>query len=153
LDEAERRLRRVVDFLGDRKSFSNYRNSANIGLALVALARGETASARHMLESALMDPVHLYPYTHVHAILGLARIAHLQGDAGACAELLRQALRFAGRRSLLEEYVAAVAEIARLRPAGAPLKQLVASVLEYAQSIGLESAVQALHKALQEPIS
>ena len=153
LDEADRRLRRVVDFLGDRKSFSNYRNSANIGLGLVALARGETVLARPMLENALTDSVHLYPYTHVHAMLGLARIAHLEGNAGACAALLRQALRFAGRRSLLEEYVATVVEIARLRPAGAPLEQLVASVLDYTQSIGLESAVQTLQKALQEPVS
>jgi len=146
LDEAERRLRRVADFLGDLKTFSNYRTSANIGLGLVALARGDVTEARRLLRQALEDPV-LYPYTHVHALIGVARIAHLDGDITVRDDFLRQALRYAGRRSLLEEYIAIVRECVRLRPDGAPVADLVGSVLDYARSIGLESAVRMLEGA------
>lgn len=144
LNEAERRLRRVADFLSDRQSFSNYYNSANIGLGLVALARGDVEEARGMLRRALTDSVHLYPYTHVHALLGLARIADRDVDHSERDCLLRQALRFAGRRGLLEEYMAAVLEVAHCRPAGAPVADLIQSVLEYVQSIHLDAAVQLL---------
>ena len=137
LDEAERRLRRVADFLSERRSFRNYYNSANIGLGLVALEQGKVDEARSLLSEALVDPVHLYPYTHVHALLGLARIAHIDCDVAERDRLLRQALRFAGRRSLLEEYIAIVLEVARFRPAGAPVVELIASALTYVESIGL----------------
>ena len=148
LDEAERRLRRVADFLSDRRSFSNYYNSANIGLGLVALAHGRLEEARALLVEALTDSVHLYPYTHVHALLGLARIAHSEANNGERDRLLRQALRFAGRRSLLEEYMAAVLEVARCHPAGAPVADLLQSVLEYVQSINLDAAVQLLQSPM-----
>jgi tetratricopeptide (TPR) repeat protein len=148
LDEAERRLRRVADFLSNRRSFRNYYNSANVGLGLVALEQGEVETARSLLAEAMVDPVHLYPYTHVHALLGLSRIAHRDGDISGRDRLLRQALRFAGRRSLLEEYIAIVLEVARFRPAGAPYIELVASVLSYVESIGLDAAVRILNAAL-----
>ncbi len=148
LDEAERRLRRVADFLNDRRSFRNYFNSANIGLGLVALARDNREEARCLLTDALVDANHLYPYTHVHALLGLARIAQIDGQIAERDRLLRQALRFAGRRSLLEEYMAAVLAVARFRPQGAPIALLITSVLTYVQAIGLEAAVQLLQAAL-----
>jgi ATP/maltotriose-dependent transcriptional regulator MalT len=147
LDEAERRLRRVADFLNERRSFSNYYNSANIGLGLVALAHGNVEAARTLLSEALTDSVHLYPYTHVHALIGLARIAHHDGDSNERDRLLRQALRFAGRRSLLEEYMAAVLEVALYHPPGAPFADLIRSVMEYVQSINLDAAVQLLQGA------
>ena len=58
--------------------------------------------------------------------------------------LLRKALQFAGRRSLLEEYVAVVLELARTRPAAAPVEALLESVLAYARAIGLEATVRQL---------
>jgi tetratricopeptide (TPR) repeat protein len=148
LDEAERRLRRVADFLSDRRSFRNYYNSANIGLGLVALERGSVEEARGLLTEVLLDPVHLYPYTHVHALLGLARIAHVDANLAERDRLLRQALRFAGRRSLLEEYIAIVLEVARLRPSGAPAAELIASVLTYVEAIGLDAAIRVLRAAV-----
>jgi hypothetical protein len=148
LDEAERRLRRVVTFLDGRNAFHNYRHSANIGLGLVALARGQLDTAQVLLETASADLVNLYPYTHVRALLGLARIAHLRGEAAACAALLRRALRFAGRRSLLEEYIETVLEIVHVRPAGAPVETLIQSVLSYAESIGLDAPITVLRHAL-----
>lgn len=150
LDEAERRLRRVVTSLDGRNAFHNYRHSANIGLGLVALARGQLTQAQALLETAGADSVNLYPYTHIRALLGLARIAHLRGDAAACAQLLRRALRFAGRRSLLEEYIETVLEIVHIQPPGAPTAELIRSVLSYVESIGLDASITVLRHALAE---
>ena len=147
LDEAERRLRRVLDFLGARDSYRNYRNSASIGLGLVELARGDLRIARDLLQGALVDPVNLYPYMHVRALLGLARIARLEGDTAAADALLRQALYFSGRRSLLEEYIETVLEIAEQRPQGAPVDRLLDATLEYVRPIGLEAAIRRLEAA------
>ncbi|MBW7884553.1 MAG: AAA family ATPase [Caldilineaceae bacterium] len=144
LDEAERRLRRVADFLGARKTFRNYRQSADIGLGLVALARGNLDEAQKLLARALDDPFNLYPYTHAHGLLGLARIAHARDDVVNRDALLRQALRFAGKRSLLEEYIAIIGEVACVRPEGAPVPDLIDSVLAYVRAIQLETAVEML---------
>ncbi|MFN8440692.1 MAG: AAA family ATPase [Caldilineaceae bacterium] len=144
VEEAERRLRRVLDFLGERKTYATYRNSANIGLGLVLLARGEPEDAKALLQAALADSGNFYPYTHVRALLGLAEIAAQEGDLEECAKILRQALHFAGKRSLLEEYLSIVMAIARLQPTGAPLQELSASLLDYVRSIGLESAERLL---------
>jgi tetratricopeptide (TPR) repeat protein len=147
LDEAERRLRRVLDFLGARDSYRNYRHSAMIGLGLVELARGDLETARTLLQGALADPVNLYPYMHVRALLGLARLARLEGDAARADALLRQALRFSGRRSLLEEYMETLVEIVAQQPAGAPVEALLEGFLAYVRPIGLEAAVQRLEAA------
>ena len=144
LDEAERRFRRVVDLLDDRAFFRNYRNSADIGLGLVALARGKTDSARALLEGAQADVANIYPFTYVQALLGLARLAEVDNDVALRDMLLRKALRFAGERSLLEEYIAVLVVIAQAQPADAPLEELVASVLDYTRSIHLDSAVRTL---------
>jgi len=148
LDEAERRLRRVIDFLGARDSYRNYRNSANIGLGLVEIARGDLTQARQLLEGALLDPVNLYPYMHVRALLGLARIARLEGDPRRADALLRQALRYAGRRSLFEEYMETLLEMAVQRPASAPTETLLEAFLRYLRPINLEAATRRLEAAL-----
>lgn len=156
LDEAERRLRRVIDFLGTRDSYRNYRNSAHIGLGLVELERNHIETARGLLQGALGDPVNLYPYMHVRALLGLARISRIEGDPGAADGLLRKALRFAGRRSLLEEYIETALEIAAQRPSGAPIEALIQQMLTYVRPIGLEVAalrLEAALAALREPAS
>jgi tetratricopeptide (TPR) repeat protein len=150
LDEAERRLRRVLDFLGPRDTYRNYRNSAAIGLGLVELERGNRTVARDLLQGALADPVNLYPYMHVRALLGLARLARLEGNAARADDVLRQALRFSGRRSLLEEYIETVLEIAAQRPAGAPIDKLLGDILEYVRPIGLEAAIRRLQAAAGE---
>jgi DNA-binding SARP family transcriptional activator len=148
IDEAERRLLRVVNSLGDSRSYRNYRNSANIGMGLVALARGDRSTAHSLLEGALSDPVNLYPYMHVRAMLGLARIAHEEGDAETAASLLRQSLRFAGRRSLLEEYIETLLEIAYQEPEGAPAEQLIQNMIAYLRPIHLDVPLQRLEQAL-----
>ncbi|RIK38067.1 MAG: hypothetical protein DCC55_22355 [Chloroflexi bacterium] len=148
IDEAERRLQRALALLDQRPAFRNHRNSAEIGLGLVALYRGDDARAQRLLEEALADAVNLYPYTHVQALLGLARLAHLRQDADHAAALLRQALRFAGHRSLLEEYIDTLLVIAELQPAGAPIEQLLETTLRQVQAMGLDAAGAELSAAL-----
>lgn len=146
--EAERRLQRALALIDQRPAFRNHRNSAQIGLGLVALHRGDDAAAQRLLEEALADAVNLYPYTHVQALLGLARLAQRRQDAAGSAALLRQALRFAGRRSLLEEYIDTLLIIAELQPAGAPIEQLLEATLRQVQAMGLETAGIELSAAL-----
>mgnify|MGYP005842086269 FL=1 len=156
LDEAERRFRRVAEMPGNDGFFRAYRNSADIGLGLVALARGDIDAARQLLESAQADNTNFYPYTYVQALLGLARIADATDDIPRRDELLRHALHFAGQRSLLEEYILILVELAQMRPIGAPLDMLIDSALDYVQSIHLESGIATLttlRKAIEQTAS
>jgi DNA-binding SARP family transcriptional activator len=148
IDEAERRLQRALALIDQRPDFRNHRNSAQIGLGLVALHRGDLAAAQQLLETALADAVNLYPYTHVQAVLGLARLAHLRQEAEGAATLLRQALRFAGQRSLLEEYIDTLLLVAELQPAGAPIERLLETMLRQVQAMGLDGAGAELAAAL-----
>jgi DNA-binding SARP family transcriptional activator len=138
-DEAEGRLRRALALLDHRPAFRNHRNSTQIGLGLVALERGETAQAETLLQGALADAVNLYPYTHVQALLGLARLAHGRGDEAAMTNRLRQALHFAGRRSLVEEYVDTLALIVQLCPADDTIRDRVQSMWAELRRMGSES--------------
>lgn len=151
LDEAERRFRRVAEMPGNTAFFRAYRNSADIGLGLVALARGDINTAHRLLEAAQADNTNFYPYTYVQALLGLARIADARGDVAQRDQLLRRALRFAGQRSLLEEYMLVLSEAAHVQPTGAPLAMLIDSALKYVRSIHLESGIATL-TALRQAI-
>ena len=148
LTAAERRLRRVANFLGDQDLYRSYRNSAQIGLGLVALARGEHAAAQTQLQSALADPVNLYPYIYVQGLLGLATIAHHQGEAALCRQTLQQALAYAGQRSLVEEYMETVLKLATLHPPAAPVQSLLTTTLAYLEPLDLTPAIQQLRVAL-----
>lgn len=156
VDEAERRLQRVVADLPaanphDGETFRNYRNSALIGLGLVALARGQLDLAATQLQTGLVDAVNLYPYVHIQGLLGLATIAHQRGDQATCQAHLQGALHFAGQRSLLEEYVETLLAIARLAPPHAPLDALLSAMIAYTQGIGLTAVVARLQQA--RPVS
>lgn len=148
LAEAERRLRRVATFLGDQDLYRSYRNSAQIGLGLVALARGEHAAAQVQLQSALADPVNLYPYIYVQGLLGLATIASHQREAARCRQILQQALAYAGQRSLVEEYSETVLAIANLSPDPALFHNVLPAILTYVEAAGLLAASHQLHTAL-----
>lgn len=153
LDEAERRFRRVAEILGDRAFFRNYRNSAEIGLGLVSLARGNIEQARQQLEAAQADRINIYPYTYVQALLGLARIADYMQDIRQRDQLLRKALRFAGQRSLLEEYMSVLVTLAHINAPGAPLDALIDSLLQYVATIHLEAGIATLRALRQSPMS
>lgn len=148
-DEAADRLLSVVDFLSERPSFANFRQSANIGLGLVALAQGQLDNAETLLEEALADPLNLFPSIYIRALLGLARINALRGRRAAGNRYLRRALTFSGKRSLLEEYIAAIQELVRVQPDEAPITELIRSVLDYTEAIQLETPSQLLRDALR----
>lgn len=145
---AERRLRRVTNVLGDQDLYRSYRNSAQIGLGLVALVRGEYAAAQAQLQKALADPVNLYPYIYVQGLLGLATIAQQQGEVALCRQTLQQALAYAGQRSLVEEYVETVLKLATLPPLAAPVQSLLTTTLTYLEPLELTPAIQQLRTAL-----
>ena len=104
LAQAESRFQQIGDFLANRDSFRTHLHSTVIGLGLVALERGEVERAQTLLSQATADPENRYPYTYVLGRLGLARIAHRQGDDAAARSILRRTLSYAATRSLVREY-------------------------------------------------
>ena len=78
-----------------------------------------------------------YPYTYVKGLLGQARIAHCRGDDEASVAILQKALYYAGRRSLVREYIECVRTISELQPASAPVEQLQREALAQMQQTGL----------------
>ncbi len=150
LDEAEQRLARVAERLKGLESFRNHRNSATIGLGLVALERGDITRAETLLRSVLADAIHLYPYIRVQALLGLAQIAAQRKEEETAHQYLQQALRFAGERSLLEEYVITLGMIARLAPVAAPIVQLTDELSRYVRKLGLTPLLDKLAQIRQQ---
>ncbi len=150
IDEAERRLQRVLNFLDTSDSFRNHRNSAAIGLGMVALAHGDVEKASRILNEALADPINLYPYTHVQGLLGLARIAALQGDAETCQMQLQRALAFAGNRSLIEEYAEILLEIARHDLNGVPTAELLRDGYKHTVEAGMAPMAAQLLDAAEQ---
>jgi len=150
IDEAERRLQRVLNFLDTSDSFRNHRNSAIIGLGMVSLAHDDIQSASRMLNEALADPINLYPYTHVQGLLGLARIAAYQADFATCRLQLQRALAFAANRSLIEEYTEVVLEIARLDLEGAPTTELLLDAYAHAMAAGMTPMATQLQDAAEQ---
>ena len=104
LAQAESRFQQIGDFLANRDSFRTHLHSTVIGLGLVALERGEVTQAQTLLAQATADPENRYPYTYVLGRLGLARIAHRQGDRETARSILRKTLAYAATRSLVREY-------------------------------------------------
>lgn len=144
LAEAERRFRRVADFLGDQDLYRSYRNSAQIGLGLVALAQGDLTTAQKELEQALADPVNLYPYIYVQGLLGLAALANHQGRREECRQLLQRTLTYAGERSLVEEYGDTLLAIAHSQWPDGPVQSLARALLAYAEPRQLTAVVEKL---------
>ncbi|MGB5050586.1 MAG: AAA family ATPase [Caldilineaceae bacterium] len=104
LAQAESRFQQIADFLDNRDSFRTHLHSTVIGLGLVALERGEVEQARTLLAQATADPENRYPYTYVLGRLGLARIAHSQGDTAAAQAILHHTSFYAASRSLVREF-------------------------------------------------
>jgi DNA-binding SARP family transcriptional activator len=148
VDAAEARLRQVMAALAMRPAFQNYRNAAAIGLAAVGVARGHLAGTVEAVEAALNDPGNQFPFTYVRGVLLLARVAAKQGRDDASAAYLRRCLRYAGQRSLLDEYVQAVLALMDLRPSGAPVAALTESVLAYIRRMAITAAEQHVQTAL-----
>ena len=148
LAEAERRFRRVADFLGHQDLYRSYRNSAQIGLGLVALARGDWATAQKELEHALADPINLYPYIYVQGLLGLAAIAQQQAQQVRCRQILQRTLAYASERSLVEEYGDTLFAIAHSQLLDVSIHSLAQGLLAYAKPLQLTAIVEKLQTIL-----
>jgi tetratricopeptide (TPR) repeat protein len=142
------RLHRVQEFLSSRDSFHTHLNSTIIGLGLVALAQGKVDEATQLLEQGVADPHHRYPFTYVKGLLGLACIAHHQGDLDRGRVILQRALHYSGKRSLLREYTECVQTLAVLYPNEAPVERLQQEVVSALQRAGVISTNGEADKAL-----
>src|SRR3954468_18498377 len=82
----------------------SYRNSLQIGLGLLALARQQFDLAYALLHETLAQKQSIYIEAYVYAEIGLARLAQQQGAYVEARERLCNMLAFSGRRSLLHLY-------------------------------------------------
>lgn len=153
--DAQRRFARLATELRELPTFQSHRASVEVGLALLALARGEAGPAAERLDAALASPQLLYGFVYVAAQHGLARIAALRGELGAAREILARALGYGARRGLLPEYVRAAIEVARVeRDFGDPhealdLLRAAARLAEDGGLVALTSAAHALVERLE----
>lgn len=147
-DQLERALARFGEMdaqLAALPTFQTHRASARAGLGLVALARGQAAEAARLLGEAAASP-HLYGFVYVAGQHGLARLAAAAGDLDEARAVLRHALNYSARRSLLPEYARTAIEIARIeRDYGRPAAALPAlrDAAALAAAYGLAPLAQA----------
>jgi DNA-binding SARP family transcriptional activator len=150
LDLALARFAEMDAQLAALPTFQSHRASARVGLGLVALARGKTAEAAPPLEEAAASP-HLYGFVYAAAQHGLARLAALRGDLPAARAVLRHALNYSARRSLLPEYARTAIELARIeRDYGRPANALptLRDAAAHAAAYGLAPLAQAAQALL-----
>jgi DNA-binding SARP family transcriptional activator len=143
LEEAEQLLLQVQRRL-EEIDLPAYRYSTQVGLGLVALARGQLTEAEELLRSALAQRQALYIEVYVLAHLALGDIARLRGACDEAYTHYRQMLAFCGERSLLQLYCAAATALGRLHlswrqataPAAISVRGLLAEARRYAQGAG-----------------
>ncbi|HWQ15583.1 MAG TPA: AAA family ATPase [Roseiflexaceae bacterium] len=156
LDRAQGRFVELAAQLEGLSAFQSHRAGVQVGLALVALERGDHPRATQLLSAALDIPQALYGFVYVAAQQALARLAALRGDLPAARARLGQALVYSARRRLLPEYARTAIEIARIeRDFGDPAAPLaiLRSAADLASGAGLvplATAAAALLERLRE---
>ncbi|MDW8215107.1 MAG: BTAD domain-containing putative transcriptional regulator [Roseiflexaceae bacterium] len=156
LAQAEQRFGEMAARLAGAPAFQSHRTSIAVGMGMIALARGDLASADAHFYEALRVPHQLYGFVYVSAHHGIARLAALRDDLPRARAVLLHALRYSAQRALLPEYVRTVIEVARIeRDFGDP--SLVLSHLRVAGRLArdaglapLASAAAALSTRLEE---
>jgi DNA-binding SARP family transcriptional activator len=154
--ESQARFELLATQLQELPTFQSHRASVEVGLALLALARGETTQAAARFDSALASPQLLYGFVYIAAQHGRARLAALRGDMQAARITLANALDYSAQRSLLPEYVRTVIEVARIeRDFGDPEETLsrLHSAAQLATSAGLTSLAAAASALLARLVS
>jgi hypothetical protein len=153
---AQTRFDLLATQLQELPTFQSHRASVEVGLALLALARGETEQAAVRFDNALASPQLLYGFVYIAAQHGRARIAALRGHVPLARTLLTDALGYSAQRSLLPEYVRSVIEVARIeRDFGDPEETLVQlqTAAQLATSAGLTSLADAASALLARLVS
>jgi DNA-binding SARP family transcriptional activator len=148
LDEAEHLLLQVQRQL-QALDLPAYRYSTQIGLGLVALARGRIDEAEALLSASLAQRREVYIEVYVLARLALGDIARLRGSREEARRHYLQMLAFCGARSLLLLYCLAALSLARLelKAAGAAhdgreVKALLTAVHRHAREAGYVEIVE-----------
>jgi tetratricopeptide (TPR) repeat protein len=132
--------------LVDLPTFQSHRAGVQVGLGLVALARGDLSGAARRLRDALAAPQALYGYVYAVAQHGMAQIAARRGDLQTARDTLARTLDDSARRGLVAEYVRTAIEIARIeRDYGDPALTLL--LLRSAADLAAEAGMRPLAEA------
>jgi DNA-binding SARP family transcriptional activator len=124
-EQARVRFEAMAAQLQDLPAFQSHRASVEVGLGLLALARGDLAQAEGRLAGALRSPQLLYGFVYTAAQHGLARGGALRGDLPTARVILGHTLDYSARRGLLPEYIRTAIEVARIeRDYGDPARSL-----------------------------
>ncbi|GBD09939.1 Transcriptional regulatory protein MoaR1 [Candidatus Thermoflexus japonica] len=113
LEEAQAQFRSVVTLLKSQSALRAHRLSAQIGLGMAFLARGDLERATALLDEALAQGRAVDAVARSVGLIGEARLARLRGHGPEARALLEQALRYTGRRGLVVEFVHAAVEAGR----------------------------------------
>jgi DNA-binding SARP family transcriptional activator len=114
IDEAEQILSLLQARFAQQGTFLAQSYGIQVGLGLIALARGKLDQASELLHEALKHRHNLYLEIYVIAEVGLAQIAEQQEHYDEAYVRLQTMLAFCGQRSLLALYSFSSFAIARL---------------------------------------
>jgi tetratricopeptide (TPR) repeat protein len=111
---AAQRLHQLNTELTNRRAFHSHWLSVQVGLGLVSIYQQDLAAAMGYFERVSANLKDLYASNYVVLRLSQARLHRLKGDLEAARQDVVQAMRFAGKRSMLADYVSSVVEAARI---------------------------------------
>ncbi|HXF69287.1 MAG TPA: AAA family ATPase [Thermoflexus sp.] len=113
LEEAQAQFQSVLTLLKGQSALRAHRLSAQIGLGMVFLARGDLERATALLDEALAQGRAVDAVARSVGLVGEARLARLRGRFDEARSVLEQALQYTGRRGLVVEFVHAAVEAGR----------------------------------------
>ncbi len=135
--------------LTNRNAFRSHRLSAWVGLALVAIARGDVEEAIARLDHVLAERQGLDVVTSFWARIAEAAIARRREEWDIAEQRVREALCFAGQRGLRFEYISAAEEAARLMTAQGRPERAV-PIVERAVHLARESSVPSVARVAEQ---
>ncbi len=113
LEEAQAQFQSVLTLLKDQTALRAHRLSAQVGLGMVLLGRGDLERAAALLDEALAQGRAVDAVARSVGLVGEARLARLRGHWEEARALLDEALSYTGRRGLVVEFVHAAVETGR----------------------------------------
>lgn len=143
LEEAQAQFRSVLTLLKDRSALRAHRLSAQVGLGMVCLARGDLERATALLDEALAQGRAVDAVARSVGLVGEARLARLRGHLEEARALLDHALAYTGRRGLVVEFVHAAVEAGRwARALGRPeeARPVLEEAVRWADAAGFRPA-------------
>jgi len=151
LEEAHAQFQSVLTLLKGRSALRAHRLSAQVGLGMVLLARGDLERATALLDEALAQGRAVDAVARSVGLVGEARLARLRGHLEEARALLDQALAYAGRRGLVVEFAHAAVEAGRwARALGRPeeARPVLEEAIRWADAAGFRPAALTARIAL-----